>query len=74
MVDQGGKVAFDIYGQAILRHGDQEVRLERDPFPLYPGEILVDKVHPLQVVEINTALRLQALRDFKDRYERDEKD
>jgi len=34
----------------------------------------VDKVHPLQVVEINSALRLQALRDFKDRYERDEED
>jgi len=69
MVDQRGKVVFDNYNQAVLRHGDQEVRLEREPFPLFPGEILVEKVYPLQVIEINSALRLQAIRDFKDRYD-----
>jgi major vault protein len=44
------------------------VRLEQDPFPLFPGERIVGRIEPLQVVEENTALRLRAKRDFKDRY------
>jgi len=69
MLDKRGNTVFDNYNQAVLRHGDQEVRLEREPFALFPGEILVEKVYPLQVIEINSALRLQAIRDFKDRYD-----
>ena len=49
-----------------LRHGDEEIRGERDPFPLYPGERLIGKVTPLQVVAANAALRLRAIRDFKE--------
>jgi major vault protein len=50
-----------------LRHSDQEIRFESlDPFPLYPGESLVGKVTPLQVVAPNTAIRLRAIRDFKE--------
>ena len=41
-------------------------RFEQDPFPLYPGEKLYGKVSPLQVVAPNAALRLRAIRDFKD--------
>lgn len=37
---------FDDVGQAKLRHGDQEIRLTQDPFPLYPGEEL-QQVCPL---------------------------
>ena len=57
---------MDKHGQAKLRHGDEEIRLEQDPFPLYPGEKLSGKVMPLTVVQPNTALRLCALRDFED--------
>jgi hypothetical protein len=50
-------------GQVLIRHGDEEVRREPEPFPLYPGEALFGKVSPLQVVTQNTALRLRATRD-----------
>lgn len=59
-------VMYDPAGQVKLRHADLEVRLEQDPFPLYPGETLYLDVKPLQVVHSNTALRLKALRDFVD--------
>jgi len=49
-----------------LRHGDEEIRGERDPFPLFPGEKLIGKVSPLQVIAANAALRLRAIRDFED--------
>jgi len=52
--------------QVKLRHGDEEIRFEQDPFPLYPGEKLVSKVSPLQVVAPNTALRTKCIRDFTD--------
>jgi len=42
-------------------------------FPFILEKILVDKVYPLEVVEINTAFRLQAIRDFEDRYEKNDK-
>jgi len=58
--------ATDGHGQIKLRHGDEEIRFEQDPFPLYPGEKLYGKVSPLQVVAPNAALRLRAIRDFKD--------
>jgi len=63
--EEGG-VLRDKNGQCRLRHSDQEIRFESpDPFPLYPGENLVGKVTPLQVVAPNTAIRLRAIRDFK---------
>jgi len=61
-----GAVAVDANGQAIVRWGDEEIRFEQEPFPLYPGEKLSGKVSPLQVVAPNTAFRLRALRDFVD--------
>lgn len=36
--DDDNEVLFDQSGQAKLRHADLEIRLTRDPFPLYPGE------------------------------------
>jgi len=54
-------------GQTKLRHGDEEVRFDKEgSFPLYPGEKLYGKVTPLQVVAPNSALRLKAIRDFTD--------
>ena len=43
-----------------------QVRLEQDPFPLYPGERLDKPVQALKVVAPNTAIRLSATRDFED--------
>jgi major vault protein len=67
VVREDGLVIRDKNGQVRLRHSDQEIRFESpDPFPLYPGESLVGKVTPLQVVAPNTAIRLRAIRDYKD--------
>jgi len=64
--DDNGQVLFDQAGQAKLRHADLEIRLTQDPFPLYPGEEIQKDVTPLQIVYPDTALRLQALLDFKE--------
>jgi len=64
--NKDGSVVTDEHGQVKLRHGDEEVRFDSDPFPLYPGEQLYGKVSPLQVVAPLTALKLRATRDFKD--------
>ncbi len=67
--DEQGHVVLDRFGQAKLRHGDEEVRESQDPFPLWPGERVKSGIQPLQIVEVNTALRLQAVRDFDDEIE-----
>jgi len=64
--NEKGQVVTEKNGQVKLRHGDEEIRFEQDPFPLFPGEKLVSKVSPLQVVAPNTALRLKCIRDFTD--------
>jgi len=64
--DEKNKPIIDDFQSVKLRFGDQEIRFTQDPFPLYPGEFLVGKVQPLQVVQPNTALRLRALRDLED--------
>eukprot|EP01137_Pigoraptor_chileana_P037473 Opistho-2@34592 len=66
LVDAKGDTVFEESGQAKLRHGDQEIRLARDPFPLYPGENVIGKVTALLVVAANSAFRLRAIRDFDD--------
>jgi len=64
--DAKGNVVAEKSGQIKLRHGDEEIKFDPEPFPLYPGEKLVGKVSPLQVVAPLTALRLKAIRDFVD--------
>jgi len=71
--DENGEPLFSEDGQALLRHGDEEVRIEvAEPFPLYPGETLYGKVSQLQVVAPNTAIRLRAVRNVDDRQAGDE--
>jgi len=62
----GSPVTEKNNGQVKLRHGDEEIRFEQEPFPLYPGEQLYGKVSPLQVVAPLTALKLRATRDFDE--------
>jgi len=62
--ERDGSISFDEHGNARLRHGDEEIRFEQEPFPLYFGESLKGKVQALQVVAPNAALRLRAIRDF----------
>eukprot|EP01129_Flabellula_baltica_P005521 TRINITY_DN200_c0_g1_i1.p1 TRINITY_DN200_c0_g1~~TRINITY_DN200_c0_g1_i1.p1 ORF type:complete len:837 (-),score=259.88 TRINITY_DN200_c0_g1_i1:70-2580(-) len=64
--DADGQPVVEESGQVKIRHGDEEIRFEQEPFPLYPGERLFGKVAPLQVVAPDTAIRLRAVRDFTD--------
>jgi len=64
--DEKGRVVTENGGTAKLRHGDEEIRYEGEPFGLYPGEKLFGKVSPLQVVAPLTAIKLRAIRDFTD--------
>ncbi|XP_072164009.1 major vault protein [Diadema setosum] len=64
--NEAGQVMVDENGQVKLSHADQEIRLAREPFPLYPGEVLKQAVTALKVVQANCALRLRAVLDFED--------
>jgi major vault protein len=64
--DESKNVLKDKFGQYKLNHADREVRLTQDPFPLYPGEQLIDSVTKLSVVRKDEAYRLVALEDFED--------
>eukprot|EP00096_Caligus_rogercresseyi_P009403 TRINITY_DN3190_c0_g1_i1.p1 TRINITY_DN3190_c0_g1~~TRINITY_DN3190_c0_g1_i1.p1 ORF type:complete len:859 (+),score=259.00 TRINITY_DN3190_c0_g1_i1:117-2693(+) len=59
-------VLLDAFGQVRLSHGDQEVRLEREPFPLYPGEVLKVDVTPQTVVPDSQALLLSVTRNYEE--------
>jgi len=65
VLNEDGSPAMDAHGQVKLKHGVSEVRLAREPFPLYPGEELVGAVKKLEVVAPNEALQLRALQDFE---------
>jgi len=68
--DDAGEPVVDEYGQVRLRYGDEEIRFEQEPFPLMPGEIVIEDGEPavkkLSVIASNTALKLVASRDFVD--------
>merc|ERR1712137_346044 len=65
--NENGEPVRNEHGNYKLRHGDEEIRYHQpDPFPLYPGEKLYGDVTPLQIVPVDSALRLRCLRDFKD--------
>lgn len=65
--DVNGAPVIDAYGQAKTLIGDREMRFTQDPFPLYPGEVLVQDVTALTVVPPTEALRLVCNRDFTDK-------
>lgn len=64
--DDKKNLVKDSLGQVKLLHADLEVRLEQEPFPLYPGEKLYSDIKPLKVVPNNSALQLRANQDFED--------
>lgn len=63
-IDDEGAAQFDKNGNPRLRWGDAEIRFERDPFPLYPGEKLVGRVSKLAVIPELTAYKIKAVRDI----------
>lgn len=53
-------------GQYQVNMGDVEYRFKQNPFPLYPGEVLLTPPRDLPMVKINEALLLKANVNFKD--------
>nr|XP_040576232.1 major vault protein-like isoform X2 [Lepeophtheirus salmonis] len=66
VITKDGTIEKDQFGQTKLSHGDEEIRLQRDPFPLYPGENLKVEVTPLTIVHSSSALLLKVIRNFTD--------
>ncbi len=67
--EEMGQLKLDKYGQVTVVHGEQEYRFYedyREPFPLYPNEVVVKKDLKLEIVLQNTAIKLEALRSFTD--------
>jgi major vault protein len=69
--DGTGQVVVDESGTVQLKYGDEEIRLEQEPFPLMPGEVLLGDekdapIKKLSVIPKGTALRLRAAREFVD--------
>eukprot|EP00999_Lentomonas_sp_LEN2_P002792 NODE_65_length_2667_cov_116.292913_g45_i0.p1 GENE.NODE_65_length_2667_cov_116.292913_g45_i0~~NODE_65_length_2667_cov_116.292913_g45_i0.p1 ORF type:complete len:833 (-),score=250.76 NODE_65_length_2667_cov_116.292913_g45_i0:97-2595(-) len=66
--DGGEPVHDEGSGQVLVKEGDEEIRFEQDPFPLYPGEGIVEEggklVNELQVIPKDCALRLRITRDI----------
>lgn len=66
--DKDRNLVNDKYGQIKINIGESEIRTQLDypdPFPLYPGETL-SKTEKIPVVTRDTAIKLEALRDFVD--------
>jgi major vault protein len=66
--DKDKKLIHDKYGQIKISIGESEIRTQLDypePFPLYPGELLL-KSEKIPVVPRDYAIKLEALRDFVD--------
>ncbi|KAH7492369.1 Major vault protein [Phytophthora ramorum] len=64
---EDGKIEYDAFDQAKLKHGEIEFRIfdkYPEPFPLYPGEKQVGEIRELRVVPVDTALRIRALRQI----------
>jgi len=72
VVMRDGRPVTDANGLIKIRNGEHEIRIESDypdPFPLYPGEEVV-QVDDLTVVPRDHALKVKANRQFTDtRYE-----
>jgi major vault protein len=64
--DASNAIVFEASGQVKVRQGDREIRTPQQPFPLYPGEVLVGDVRALDVIQPNTAMRVKALRNFTE--------
>jgi len=74
--DENGEVVMEEgFSQAKLKFGDEEIRTYDnypDPFPLYPGETVKEKLKDAVILSDLDCVKLFALRDFYcDRLNRD---
>lgn len=67
--EDSGNIVKDENGTILLQYGETEIRLHDDykePFPLYPGESIANKLEELPVLEANQAFHIKAVRNFTD--------
>lgn len=75
--DEEGNPVLDDHGETKVKFGQTEVRVEKDlgikqfqaypdPFPLYPYEVVEEKVKKCTTLKDNEALKLKAIMPFKD--------
>lgn len=75
--NEDGTPVFDDHGEVKVRFGETQVRVQddlgihqfktyKDPFPLYPYEVIEEQVKKCTILKDNEALRLKAIRPFKD--------
>lgn len=67
--NEKGEVLYESFGQAKLKWGDEEIRTSidyKDPFPLYPGEMLKGQVTSFEMINSNEQAKLQAVRPYYD--------
>jgi major vault protein len=67
--DTKGEIEYEEFGQVKLRWGDEEIRTSdvfKDPFPLYPGEIMRGNVTNFVMILANQQLKMMAVRPFYD--------
>jgi major vault protein len=57
---------YDENKNTVLRYGEEEIRIEPKPFPLYPGEEIVGSPEKLTTVQETQALKLEAVQSFYD--------
>eukprot|EP00331_Platyophrya_macrostoma_P009420 CAMPEP_0176429096 /NCGR_PEP_ID=MMETSP0127-20121128/13520_1 /TAXON_ID=938130 /ORGANISM="Platyophrya macrostoma, Strain WH" /LENGTH=862 /DNA_ID=CAMNT_0017810861 /DNA_START=61 /DNA_END=2649 /DNA_ORIENTATION=- len=61
------QVVCSANGQAKNRLDEREVRTFQQPFPLYPGEVVIQRCQKIPLVKANCAVVLRAVRTFTDR-------
>ena len=71
--DDEGRICKDVLNQVMLQHAETEIRLEQDPFPLYPGEEVETATKALAVIPALCAIRLKVNRGFFDDVEKIER-
>lgn len=64
--DAAGALVLDTLGQVKVRLGSREIRFHQEPFPLYPGEVLLQDVTKLQTISATQALNVVCESDFDD--------
>ena len=60
--EDSGNIVKDENGTILLQYGETEIRLHDDykePFPLYPGESIANKLEELPVLEANQAFHIK---------------
>jgi major vault protein len=66
LTNKDNSPVIDEYGNTVLRWGEEEIRIEPSPFPLYPGEEIIGNAEKINSIEETQAYKIEATQDFYD--------